>query len=167
QGEIAAAYIAGVLPLPEAAKVVALRSRALSDLRGTGTMASVLLAADELRPRLQPWSEALSVAAINGPTHTIISGTPAAIEEFSAACEGDGVHVRSIAVDYASHSAQVEAVRERLLAELAGLTPMPSSVPLYSTVGQALSAEPLDTTTMDAEYWYRNLREPVRFYDRV
>ncbi|WP_372509598.1 SDR family NAD(P)-dependent oxidoreductase [Mycobacterium alsense] len=167
QGEIAAAYIAGVLSLPEAAKVVALRSRALSDLRGTGTMASVLLAAEQLRPRLQPWGETLSVAAINGPTHTIISGEPAAIEEFSAACERDGIHVRSIAVDYASHSAQVEAVRERLLAELDDLTPMPSSIPLYSTVGQALSADPLDTTTMDADYWYRNLREPVRFHDRV
>ena len=72
-----------------------------------------------------------------------------------------------IAVDYASHSAQVEPVRERLLAELAGLTPAPARIPLYSTVEQALSADPLDTTTMDADYWYRNLREPVRFYDSV
>jgi acyl transferase domain-containing protein/NADPH-dependent curcumin reductase CurA/short-subunit dehydrogenase/acyl carrier protein len=167
QGEIAAAYIAGALSLSEAAKIVARRSQALSALGGTGTMASVLLGAAELQPRLQSWGEALSIAAVNGPTHTIISGTPAAIEEFIAACERDGVHVRSIAVDYASHSAQVEAVRERLLADLAGLTPMPSSVPLYSTVGEALSAEPLDTTTMDADYWYRNLREPVRFHDRV
>ncbi|WP_131806030.1 acyltransferase domain-containing protein, partial [Mycobacterium alsense] len=167
QGEIAAAYIAGVLPLPEAAKVVALRSRALSDLRGTGGMASVLLDAEQLGPRLQPWSEKLSVAAINGPTHTIISGEPAALEEFTAACERDGIQIRTIAVDYASHSAQVEPARERLLAELAHLAPAPARIPLYSTVGQALSADPLDTTTMDAEYWYRNLREPVRFYDRV
>ncbi|WP_120313567.1 SDR family NAD(P)-dependent oxidoreductase, partial [Mycobacterium alsense] len=167
QGEIAAAYIAGVLPLPEAAKVVALRSRALSDLRGTGGMASVLLDAEQLGPRLQPWSEKLSIAAINGPTHTIISGEPAALEEFTAACERDGIQIRTIAVDYASHSAQVEPARERLLAELAHLAPAPARIPLYSTVGQALSADPLDTTTMDAEYWYRNLREPVRFYDRV
>ncbi len=167
QGEIAAAYIAGALSLPEAAKVVARRSQALSALGGTGTMASVLLAADEVLGRLRPWGEALSVAAVNGPSHTIISGTPAAIEEFTAACERDGIHMRTIAVDYASHSAQVEPVRERLLAELADLTPMPSSIPLYSTVGQALSADPLDTTTMDANYWYRNLREPVGFHDRV
>ncbi len=167
QGEIAAAYIAGALSLPEAAKVVARRSQALSALGGTGTMASVLLGADEVLARLRPWGEALSIAAVNGPSHTIISGTPAAIEEFSAASERDGVHVRAIAVDYASHSAQVETVRERLLAELAELNPGPSLVPLYSTVGEALSADPLDTTTMDAEYWYRNLREPVRFHDRV
>lgn len=167
QGEIAAAYIAGVLPLPEAAMVVARRSQALSDLRGGGAMASVLLAADELHPRLRPWSEALSIATINGPSHTIISGHPAALEEFTAACDRDGIHIRHIAVDYASHSAQVEPVRERLLAELADLTPAPAQIPLYSTVGEALSAEALDTTTMDADYWYRNLREPVRFHDRV
>lgn len=70
-------------------------------------------------------------------------------------------------MDYASHSVQVEPVRERLVGELAELTPMPARIPLYSTVEKALSAEPLDTTTMDAEYWYRNLREPVRFHDTV
>ena len=64
-------------------------------------MASVLLGADQLQPRLQPWGEALSIAAINGPSHTIISGHPAALEEFTAACDRDGIHVRSIAVDYA------------------------------------------------------------------
>lgn len=167
QGEIAAAYIAGALSLPEAAKVVALRSQALSDLRGAGGMASVLLDAEQLLPCLQPWSEALSIAAINGPSHTIISGDPAALEEFTAACDRDGIQIRQIAVDYASHSAQVEPARERLLAGLADLTPAPARIPLYSTVGQEVSAEPLDTTTMDADYWYRNLREPVRFHDRV
>ena len=167
QGEIAAAYIAGVLSLPEAAEVVARRSQALSDLCGAGGMASVLLGADQLHPRLQPWGEALSISAINGPSHTIISGHPAALEEFTAACDRDGIHVRSIAVDYAAHSAQVEPLRERLLAELADLTPAHSRIPLYSTVASALSADPLDTTTMDGDYWYRNLREPVRFYDSV
>ena len=99
-------------------------------------MASVLVDAEELGPRLRPWGEALSISAINGPTHTIISGQPAALEEFIAACDRDGVHIRPIAVDYASHSAQVEPLRERLLAELADLTPAHSRIPLYSTVGK-------------------------------
>ncbi|HEX5144309.1 MAG TPA: type I polyketide synthase, partial [Mycobacterium sp.] len=167
QGEIAAAHIAGVLPLSDAAKVVAVRSQALSALRSAGGMASVLLDAEGVQSLLRPWVEVLSVAAINGPTHTIVSGDPAALAEFTAACERDGIHIRQIAVDYASHSAQVEPARERLLAELADLTPAPAGIPLYSTVGQVLSAEPLDTTTMDADYWYRNLREPVGFHDRV
>ena len=166
QGEIAAAYIAGALSLSEAATVVARRSQALSALRGTGGMASVLMAAEQVGPLLQPWGEALSIAAVNGPSHTIISGDPTALEEFSAVCERDGIHIRSIAVDYASHSAQVEPARERMLGELADLKPSASRIPLYSTVGGA-GADPLDTTTMTADYWYRNLREPVRFHDRV
>ncbi|WP_231999212.1 SDR family NAD(P)-dependent oxidoreductase [Mycobacterium sp. 1081908.1] len=167
QGEIAAAYIAGVFSLPEAAQIVARRSQALGELCGAGAMASVLLGAEQLAPLLQPWGAALSVSAINGPSHTIISGEPGALQEFSAACERDGIQFRQIAVDYASHCAQVEAVRERLLAELGALNPALARIPLYSTVGQAVSRDPLDTTTMDADYWYRNLREPVRFYDRV
>jgi acyl transferase domain-containing protein/acyl-CoA synthetase (AMP-forming)/AMP-acid ligase II len=167
QGEIAAAYIAGALSLPDAVTVVARRSQALRALRGTGGMASVLLAAEHVEPLLQPWGDALSIAAVNGPSHTIISGDPAALAQFSAACERDAIHFRQIAVDYASHSAQVEPARARLLAELADLKPTASNIPLYSTVGQALSTDPLDTTTMTAEYWYRNLREPVRFHDQV
>ena len=167
QGEIAAAYFAGVLSLPEAAEVVARRSQALSALCGAGGMASVLLDAEQLHTRLQPWGEALSISAINGPSHTLISGHPAALEQFTAACDRDGIHVRPIAVDYASHSAQVEPLRERILDELADLSPAHSRIPLYSTVASALSADPLDTTKMDADYWYRNLREPVRFYDSV
>ncbi|MCV7442422.1 type I polyketide synthase [Mycobacterium paraense] len=167
QGEIAAAYLAGVFGLPEAAKIVARRSQALSALCGAGAMASVLLGAEQLESLLRPWGAALSISAINGPSHTIVSGDPGALQQFSSACERDGIQIRPIAVDYASHCAQVEAVRERLLAELADLSPAPGRIPLYSTVGQGVSVEPLDTTTMDADYWYRNLREPVGFHDRV
>ncbi|MGB7163323.1 MAG: SDR family NAD(P)-dependent oxidoreductase [Mycobacterium sp.] len=156
-----------MLSLVEAAKIVARRSQALTTLCGAGAMASVLMAAQELHPRLQRYGEALSIAAINGPSHTIISGHPAALEQLIEACSRDGIHIRPIAVDYASHSAQVEPLRERLLEELADLTPGPARIALYSTVASAQSGHPLDTTTMDADYWYRNLREPVRFYDSV
>ena len=167
QGEIAAAYVAGALTLAQAAKVVALRSAALARLSGSGAMASVMLAAEQLRPRLQQWGAALSIAAINGPSHSIVSGEVDAVQQFSAACEQDGIQVWPIAVDYASHSAQVEALHEQLLRDLAGLTPQPARVALYSTVASAHSGDPLDTTVMDAEYWYRNLREPVGFHDSV
>ncbi|MCV7195931.1 acyltransferase domain-containing protein, partial [Mycobacterium angelicum] len=167
QGEIAAAYIAGALTLEDAAKVVALRSQALGALAGTGTMASVLVPASELHQRLQHWGSALSVAAVNGPSHTVISGDAAAMEQFISVCERDGIQVRPIAVDYASHSPHVEQLREQLLRELADVTSRAARIPLYSTVESALSADPFDTATMDADYWYRNLREPVRFGDRV
>ncbi len=167
QGEIAAAYIAGALSLTDAAKVVALRAKALTRLGGTGTMASVLLGAADLRPRLQPWGSALSIAAVNGPSQTIIGGETLAVEQFIAACDREGIQVRPIAVDYAAHSVAVEELREYLLGEWADLSPVPARTPLYSTADSALSSDPLDTATMDADYWYRNLREPVRFYDCV
>ena len=167
QGEIAAAYIAGALSLTDAAKVVALRAKALKSLGGTGTMASVLLGAPDLQPRLQPWGSALSIAAVNGPSQTIISGETLAVEQFIAACDREGIQVRPIAVDYAAHSVAVEELREHLLGEWADLSPFPARTPLYSTAQSALSSDPLDTATMDADYWYRNLREPVRFYDCV
>jgi amino acid adenylation domain-containing protein len=167
QGEIAAAHTAGVFSLAEAAKIVALRSQALRTLSGAGAMASVLMGAHELAPRLRRWSDRLNVAALNGPMHTIVSGDPVAVEQLIEACAGQDIQIRSIAVDYASHCAQVEQLREQLLAELAELTPRPGQVRLYSTVASARSDEPLDTTTMDAAYWYANLREPVRFCDAV
>ncbi len=167
QGEIAAAHIAGALSLNDAAKIVALRSHALAHLSGTGAMASVLLPTEDLNPRLAPWSPQLSIAATNGPTHTIVSGDAVAVGQFVEACQGEGLQAGLIAAGCAGHSAQVEPLREQLLAELAGLAPGPARIPLYSTVASARSGDPLDTTTMNAQYWYANLREPVHFHDTV
>ncbi|WP_224770470.1 SDR family NAD(P)-dependent oxidoreductase [Mycobacterium simulans] len=167
QGEIAAAYIAGALPLNQAAKIVALRSQALTTLSGHGAMASVRLTPDELPPHLQPFNTTLTIAATNGPTHTIISGHPDALDQFSTHCQQHNIHIRTIAVDYASHSPQVEHLRHQLLDNLTDLTPQPSTIPLYTTVPSAHSDQPLNTTTMDADYWYRNLREPVHFHDTI
>ncbi|MFI6118078.1 SDR family NAD(P)-dependent oxidoreductase, partial [Kitasatospora sp. NPDC051164] len=72
---------------------------------------------------------------------------------------GEGVRARVIEVDYASHSAHVEEIRERLLSDLAGIVPVSGSVPFFSTVTGGW----LDTKALDAEYWYRNLRETVEF----
>ncbi|MCE6998174.1 SDR family NAD(P)-dependent oxidoreductase [Saccharothrix sp. S26] len=155
QGEIAAAHVAGALSLDDAARVVALRSKALMAISGLGGMVSVSLPQDaELLSR---WGDRLTVAVVNSASSVVVSGEPAALAELVAACEADGVRARVLPVDYAAHSAQVEAVRERLLAELADIAPMPARVPFYSTVDEGL------VETVDAAYWYRNLREPVRF----
>ncbi|MDT0612242.1 type I polyketide synthase [Streptomyces lancefieldiae] len=163
QGEIAAAYVAGALSLPDAARVVALRSRALATLSGRGGMVSVALPLDQVRARAETWGERLSVAAVNGPSSVVLSGDPEALDGLLARCEADGVRVSRVAVDYASHSAHVEEVREQLLTVLAPITPRPAEIPLHSTV----TGEPIDTTAMDAEYWYRNLRRTVRLDEVV
>ena len=155
QGEIAAACVAGALSLPDAAKVVALRSRALGRLAGRGAMASLPLPPDRLAGLLQRWGDRLSVAALNGPAATVLSGDAAAISRLLA----EERAARRLPVDYASHSAQVEEIHQQLVGDLAGITPAAARVPIFSTVdGRLLTGE-----EMDAEYWYRNLRQTVRF----
>ncbi|MER8162636.1 type I polyketide synthase [Streptomyces sp. NPDC094472] len=163
QGEIAAACVAGALSLEDAAKVVALRSQALPVLSGRGGMVSVSLPVDSVRERLEAWGERLSVAAVNGPSAVVVSGDADALEELLTACEAEEIRARRIPVDYASHSAHVESLEEEIRRTLAGIAPRSSSVPFYSTVTGGV----LDTTGMDAGYWYRNLRGTVRFDETV
>nr|WP_325120000.1 SDR family NAD(P)-dependent oxidoreductase [Streptomyces sp. GMR22] len=163
QGEIAAACVAGGLSLKDAARVVALRSRALRALSGRGGMVSVGLPVAEVRERLSAWGERLSVAAVNGSSAVVVSGDTDALEELLARCERDGVRARRVPVDYASHSAHVEAIEDELLRDLAGIAPRSSAVPFYSTV----TGRVLDTAELDAAYWYRNLRRTVRFDETV
>ncbi|MEV6446243.1 type I polyketide synthase [Amycolatopsis sp. NPDC051716] len=164
QGEIAAACVSGGLSLADAARVVALRSGAIGEvLSGKGGMVSVALPEPAARERIAPWDPRISVAAVNGPSSVVVSGEPAALDELVAACETGGVRVKRIAVDYASHSAQVEAVEQRLAADLAPIRPRPGNVPFFSTV----TGDWLDTTELTAGYWYANLRQTVRFEPAV
>jgi pimaricinolide synthase PimS1 len=158
QGEIAAACVAGAISLKDAARVVALRSRALVRLAGRGGMVSVALPVRELEERLDRWRDRVAVAAVNGPASVVISGEPDALGEFLRQCADDGVRAREIAVDYAAHSQAVQEIREELLQGCAGIEPRAGDVPFYSTV----TGEAIDTATMDGEYWYRNLRETVQ-----
>ncbi|MGP9017965.1 type I polyketide synthase [Streptomyces sp. BR1] len=159
QGEIAAACVAGVLSLEDAARVVALRSQAIGRvLAGLGGMVSVPLPAAAVRERIAPWGEdRISVAAVNGPSSVVVSGEVEALDEFFAGCEAEGVRARRIAVDYASHSAQVELLREELLDLLAPVEPGAGEVPFLSTV----TGEWVKGPELDAGYWFRNLRQTV------
>ncbi|WP_158264197.1 type I polyketide synthase [Amycolatopsis sp. CA-126428] len=159
QGEIAAACVAGALTVEDAARVVALRSRALAELTGTGGMVSVALPAARVAELLEPWGDALDVAALNGPSATVVSGAPEALGALLEACAAAGIRARRVPVDYASHSPRVEPIRARVQELLAPIAPRAAAIPFYSTV----TAGALDTTGLDAGYWFRNLRQPVRF----
>jgi candicidin polyketide synthase FscB len=166
QGEIAAACVAGALSLEDAAQVVALRSRALLALAGKGDgeasggrMVSVALPAAAVRERLAAFDGQVSIAAVNGPASVVVSGAAAALDDLIAGCEREEIWVRKVPVDYASHSAQMEEIRDELLSLLAPVTPRPARIPLYSTVTGGV----IDTTSMDAAYWFANLRQTVRF----
>ena len=159
QGEIAAACVAGGLTLRDAAQIVALRSRALVALAGRGGMASVALGQEEIEPLLARFGGRASLAAVNGPGAVVVSGEVEALEQLVEQCEADGIRARMIAVDYAAHSVQVEEIRAELIEGCAGIVPREGEIPFHSTV----TAGPLSTAELDGEYWYRNLRETVRF----
>jgi acyl transferase domain-containing protein len=160
QGEVAAACVAGALSLSDAAKVVGLRSRALRALVGRGAMMFVALSADDAGERVSRWGGRISVAAVNGLASVTLSGDPEALEEFGAELSEAGVMRWTIpGVDFAAHSGQVDSLQDELLGLLASIRPKAPSVPVFSTV----SGEWIDAASMDAGYWYRNLREPVRF----
>ncbi|WP_157762852.1 type I polyketide synthase, partial [Nocardia yamanashiensis] len=162
QGEIAAAYVAGALSLDDAVRVVVGRSRAIAAITGSGAMVSVAVPAGRARELIDGWGPALSIAAVNGPGTTVISGDAQACAELVARCERDGVWARRIPVDYASHSEQVERVRDSVLDALSGISPRtvaPGGPVFVSTV----TGRPLDTAELTADYWYTNLRETVEF----
>ncbi|MGQ4483259.1 type I polyketide synthase [Streptomyces sp. SAS_276] len=161
QGEVAAACVAGALSLSDAARIICLRSRTMQEeLSGLGAMASVAQPQEWVADRLRRWGDRLSIAAVNGPTSVVVSGEAAAVDEFLADAEEAGVRARRVkGAIAAGHSAQVELVEERVRAELAPVSPGAGEIPIVSTV----TGEACDGSGMDAAYWYRNMREPVRF----
>ena len=160
QGEIAAAVVAGALSLEDGARLAALRSQAIGRREGEGSMVSVALSAERLRERLKRWDGEVTLAAINGPSSVTVACGPSVTQEFLASCEEEGVRAREVvAGGFASHSPYVEQLREELADSLAPTEPIEIALPFYST----LTGEPIETTELGAEYWYRNMREPVQF----
>ncbi|MFC4907549.1 type I polyketide synthase [Actinomadura gamaensis] len=162
QGEIAAACVAGALSLEDAARVVALRSKALRQLAGGGAMAS-LGVGRERAAELFTDAPDVTVAAVNSPSSTVVSGPPEQVAAIVAKAHAEGLRARMIDVDYASHGPQIDRITDELRGTLDGVTPLDASVTFYSTV----TAAPHDTASLDTEYWITNLRQPVRFADTV
>ncbi|MFF9051925.1 SDR family NAD(P)-dependent oxidoreductase [Streptomyces erythrochromogenes] len=162
-GEVAAAHVAGGLRLEDAARIICRRSALMMRHRGRGAMALVSLPVADVRKALEPYGDRLSLAAHNGPGTTVVSGEAAAVDAFVTAMDAEGVFCRRVKVDVASHCALLEDLREDLTDELSGLSPRASTAAFYSS----LSGELLDTSALDAGYWWRNLREPVLFADAV
>ncbi|GAA1938360.1 hypothetical protein GCM10009837_75800 [Streptomyces durmitorensis] len=160
QGEIAAACVSGALSLQDAARVVVLRSQLFADeLVGRGAVASVALPLAEVEARLEPWGERLSIAGVNGPRAVAVAGEVAALEELVASLDAEGVRARVVPATVASHCAQVDRLRERILDLLGFVQPRAGAVPMYSTV----TGEVLNGAELDAGYWFDNCRRPVAF----
>jgi acyl transferase domain-containing protein len=158
-GEIAAAHVAGALSLEDAARIICRRSRLLKTVSGRGGMAAIGLSIEQARQALSGYEDRLSIAVNGGPSSSVVSGDLAAIQEMTQALKRQGVYCQPVKVDVASHSPQMEPLRDDLLSLLSEIEPRPPSIPIYSTV----TGERGDELIFDALYWMRNLRDPVLF----
>ncbi|MEU5057496.1 MULTISPECIES: SDR family NAD(P)-dependent oxidoreductase [unclassified Streptomyces] len=163
QGEVAAACLAGALSLDEAARVVACRSRVLEN-EGRGGMVAVALGVEEAVTAAREAGAHLTVAATNGPAFTILSGDDGpGIRRLLDRCEDQGVYARQVPAKCASHSPVMAELEGRIMAGLNGLQASAEDVTFFSTVeGARVGGQDLT-----AAYWYRNLREQVRFAETV
>ncbi|WAM23513.1 type I polyketide synthase [Myxococcus sp. NMCA1] len=162
-GEVAAAHVAGALSLEDAAAVICLRSKLLRRISGQGAMLATELTLEDARKTLAGREDRVAIAVSNSPTSTVLSGENAALESIRAELESRNVFCRWVKVDVASHSPQVDPLRDELLSVLSAVRPGRSSVPILSTVTGASC----DGSGFDAAYWVRNLRDPVLFSSSV
>ncbi|MEV0248880.1 beta-ketoacyl synthase N-terminal-like domain-containing protein [Nocardia sp. NPDC050712] len=162
-GELAAAHFAGVFALPDAAEVVAARSRLMLAMP-EGAMLAVRATEHEVSESLRGYESEVSVAAANGPNATVLSGDPDAVTRLGRYWRGRGRRVTRLAAERAFHSPHVDAVLDEFRQVLAAVRLSAPRIPLISTVtGTLATAEEL--TSVD--YWLRQAREPVRFHDAV
>ncbi|GAB5522531.1 MAG: type I polyketide synthase [Roseivirga sp.] len=162
-GEVAAAYVAGILTLEDAIQVICIRSQQLQSLKGKGAMLATELTKEQALEMLKGYEEEVSIAAINGPTATVLSGDPARLETVMKKLEAKNLFCRWVKVDVASHSPQIDSIAPEVLASLKNLSPQPAAIPFFSTVSASINLG-LD---MDAAYWVQNLRKPVLLSDTV
>ncbi|MFI0943209.1 amino acid adenylation domain-containing protein [Streptomyces sp. NPDC021020] len=158
-GEIAAFHEAGVYDLADAVTVVLHRGRLQQRLAGTGTMLAAGLTEAEAARRAGRCGGLVSLAAVNGPGDVTFSGERDALGRLAAELEREQVFAKFLPVEVPYHSAQMDPIREELLAALAGLKPRTAQVPLYLTAAEGRA----EGRELDADYWWRNVREPVRF----
>ncbi|HEU4325733.1 MAG TPA: type I polyketide synthase [Roseiflexaceae bacterium] len=158
-GEVAAAYVAGVLSLEDAARVICCRSQLLRRIVGQGGMLVVEQTHAEAEALCEAHAGLISVAAVNDARSTVLAGDPAALEAVAQQLRERAVFARRVQVDVASHSPQVEPLLDELRELLAGLRPQAARLPIYSTVTAAAAGG----AVFDADYWVRNLRQPVQF----
>lgn len=163
-GEVAAAYVGGALSLRDAATVSFHRSRLQAKTAGSGGMLAVGLDAEEAQRRAARFGTAVCVAAINSTAATTLSGDSVALQTLHDELAEDGIFARKLHVEVPYHSQLMDPILDELATSLAGLTPLSTDIPLYSTV----TGEQVDSAAFaDPAYWCQNVRESVLFAKAV
>nr|QVV57685.1 malonyl CoA-acyl carrier protein transacylase [Myxococcales bacterium] len=158
-GEVAAAYVSGILTLEGACRLVAWRGRIMQKATGRGKMVSVALPEAEAAQAIAGYEDRLSVAAVNDPGSVVLAGDAAALDAVSAALTARGVECRPLRVNYAFHSPQLAPLQRELVAMLGQVDTRRTALAMYSTV----KGDSVESQELGVEYWGKNIRETVRF----
>ncbi|MEM6547564.1 MAG: SDR family NAD(P)-dependent oxidoreductase [Pseudomonadota bacterium] len=164
-GEVAAAWAAGALGLPDAVRLIHARSRAVHPLRGLGGMAAVLTGVEAVEQAIADFAlDGLVMAGDNSPRSVTLSGPEEELKRFADLARRRRIAVRLLNVAYPYHAPAMEQVRETLLDGIQGLTPRATGETAFvsATTGQQMPG-----TALDAEFWWQNARQPVRFRSAV
>ncbi len=159
-GEVAAAFASGVLTLEEACRVIFWRGACMEAAKHQeGKMLAASLTEAEAIELLKDYRGKVNVAAINGPKSVTLSGDAEPLEEIAAELSARQVFNRFLRVSYAFHSHHMNGARAQLLKKLGTVKRRRPAIPVYSTVSGKLAA----ASTFDADYWWKNVRQSVRF----
>ncbi len=158
-GEIAAAYVAGALNLDDAVKVIFYRSSAQGKTKGQGRMAAVRLSVEDITPFLENHGNDLEIAAINSPNSVTVSGSTEAIRVLIDVLQEQSVTCRELDIDYAFHSNIMDSIKNYVYENLQDIKPKENSIDFISTI----SGKSVKGSTLNAEYWWENIRHPVEF----
>ncbi|MET8977517.1 thioester reductase domain-containing protein [Streptomyces sp. NPDC004539] len=157
-GELTAAHLAGVLDLTDAATLVTTRARLMHQAPAGGAMIAIQAPAEAVTPTL---TGNLTIAAVNGPTSTVVSGDPEAAREVAGLWKARGVRTRALNVSHAFHSPHMDPILDEFRSAAAKLTFHQPQIPIIST----LTGTVTDLTTPD--YWTDQLRGTVRFHQAL
>lgn len=162
-GEVAAAYLSGILSLADAVTVTYHRSRLQQRTAGTGKMLAVGLSLSDVQEYIFGYEKQISVAAVNGPHAVTLAGDEYHLEIIAERLEEDGAFARFLKTDVPYHSPYMDPLQKELLAVLQSITCAEPTMAAYSTV----TGQPADPETFSAAYWWQNVREPVLFAQAI